>query len=136
MEKFKLAVVGGRDFTDYPRLVAQLDYLLATKAHTHEVVIVCGLAKGADTLGDRYAKERGLKVEYHKAAWSDIKAPGAVIKENSHGLYNARAGMDRNKSMADSCTAAVAFWDGVSSGTEDMIGTLRCLGKRVVVYNY
>ena len=31
---------------------------------TDEIVIVCGMARGADRLGEQYAKERGYSVRY------------------------------------------------------------------------
>ena len=53
---FRVIVAGGRDFGDYQLLRKTLDNLLCNI--TEEIVVVCGQAKGADTLGEQYAKER------------------------------------------------------------------------------
>lgn len=54
---FRVIVAGGRDFNNYAGLAQKLDKLLANV--TDEIVIVCGMARGADRLGEQYAKERG-----------------------------------------------------------------------------
>lgn len=59
---FRVIVAGGRDFGDYQLLRKTLDNLLCNI--TEEIVVVCGQAKGADTLGEQYAKERGYAVNY------------------------------------------------------------------------
>lgn len=54
---FKVIVAGGRDFNNYKGLSDSLDYLL--KNINDDIQIVCGMARGADRLGERYAKEHG-----------------------------------------------------------------------------
>ena len=54
---FKVIVAGSRHFDDYPFLCWKLDRLLAQKIG--DIEIVCGMARGADSLGEQYAKERG-----------------------------------------------------------------------------
>lgn len=64
---FRLIVAGGRDFNDYQYLRSSLDYLLQNI--TDEIQIVCGMARGADRLGERYAKKRRFSVAYFPADW-------------------------------------------------------------------
>ena len=64
---FRVIVAGGRDFNNYAGLAQKLDKLLANV--TDEIVIVCGMARGADRLGEQYAKERGYSVRYFPADW-------------------------------------------------------------------
>ena len=45
---FRVIVAGGRDFGDYQLLRKTLDNLLCNI--TEEIVVVCGQAKGADTI--------------------------------------------------------------------------------------
>ena len=54
---FKVIIAGGRDFSDYELLLEKCDYYLTEKTN---VEVVSGGAKGADILGERYAKERNL----------------------------------------------------------------------------
>lgn len=55
MGKYKVIIAGCRDFSNYALLAEKCDYYLHDKIQTHEVIIVSGHAKGADTLGEKYA---------------------------------------------------------------------------------
>ena len=101
---FRVIIAGGRDFNNYAGLSASMDYLL--KNVCDEIQIICGMARGADRLGERYAKERGYKIRYFPADWD---------------TYGKSAGYRRNVEMASNADALVAFWDGVSYGTKHMI---------------
>lgn len=105
---FRVIIAGGRDFDNYPGLAKVMDRLLANV--TDEITVVCGMARGADTLGERYAKERGYAIRYFPADWDE------------HGRA---AGYIRNEEMAKNADALVAFWDGKSGGTRHMIETAK-----------
>ena len=115
----KVIVAGCRDFTDYDLLCAKLDFLFVNKAPCIE--IVCGEARGADSLGKRYAQSKGYPVLSYPADWKK---------------YGKSAGIRRNKEMAMAADALVAFWDGKSKGTFNMINTMRRLGKPVKIVNF
>lgn len=103
---FRLIVAGSRNFNNYELLKQKCDSLLSQKRLTHSIVIVSGTARGADTLGEQYAHERGYAVERYPADWEhDGKAAGPI----------------RNSQMAAHADALVAFWEGKSRGTRDMI---------------
>ena len=55
---YRVIVAGGRDFNDYNLLKSKLDKLLINKT---DVEIVSVKARGADSLGERYTKEKGTK---------------------------------------------------------------------------
>ncbi len=116
----KIIVAGGRNFNDYNLLKEKLDFL-TSKLKKEKIVIVSGGASGADSLGERYAKERGFSLESFPAEWNK---------------YGRSAGYRRNVQMALNSDALVAFWDGKSKGTEHMINiaTERDLKVRVVRY--
>lgn len=116
---FKLIIAGGRDFNNYDGMSKCLDRLL--KNINDNIEIVCGMARCADRLGERYAKEHGYKVIYMPADWD---------------LYGKSAGFKRNVQMAEYADALVAFWDGVSSGTKHMIETAQNMGLDVRVKKY
>lgn len=117
---FRVIIAGGRDFQDYALLQREMDRLLSNTKD--EIVVVSGKARGADTLGERYAHERGYTVREFPANWE---------------LYGKVAGYIRNEEMAQNADALVAFWDGASRGTKNMIGlALRYrLNVRVVRYD-
>lgn len=121
MEDYKVIIAGGRHFQDYEILKEKADYYLQSKLSTHNVIIVSGHASGADSLGERYAEERGLKVELHPADW------------NKHGRA---AGPIRNAEMAETSDALIAFWDGQSRGTKNMIDLAKSKGLKVAIVRY
>lgn len=118
MSEFKLIVAGGRDYADYARLCATLDAGRAGPLCSYTVAIVCGMARGADALGRRYALEHGLRVYEFPADWNTL---------------GKRAGYVRNEQMAAAADGLLAFWDGQSRGTANMIESMRHRGKPVKV---
>ena len=115
----KLIIAGGREFNDYELLKEKLDNLLIN--NTDDVEIVSGKARGADSLGEKYAKEKGYPVKEFPAKWNE---------------YGKRAGYLRNEEMALYATHCVCFWDGKSKGTKHMIDLAKKsnLNLRVVSY--
>jgi hypothetical protein len=100
----RLIVAGGRFFNDYTLMKRKLDIILSKVEEPIE--IVSGKANGADTLGERYARQNGYPVKDFYAQW------------NTQGN---RAGFLRNKDMAEYATHCVVFWDGESTGSKHMI---------------
>lgn len=111
---FRVIIAGSRSFDDYDMLVRTMDMVLQNI--TDEIQVVCGMAAGADTLGERYAKERGYKIAYFPADWKK---------------YGRAAGFNRNVEMAKNADALVAFWDGKSKGTKHMLDVAKRNGLRV-----
>lgn len=116
---FRVIIAGGRDFNNYDGMAACLDRLL--KNVNDKIEVVCGMARGADRLGERYAKERGYKVIYMPADWD---------------MDGRSAGFKRNVKMAEYADALVAFWDGKSSGTKHMIETAEKMELDIRVKKY
>ena len=118
---YKIIIAGGRDFMDYNLLKEKTNKILQEKKVTHKIVIISGCARGADTLGLRYASENAFDVEEYPADWDK---------------YGKKAGYMRNVEMAENADALIAFWDGKSKGTKHMIdiATERNLPTRVIRY--
>jgi len=112
---YKVIIAGCRDFTDYALLRSFADESLAG---VQDIEIVSGGAAGADALGERYARERGRSLKVFPAEWKK---------------WGAAAGPIRNSRMADYADALIAFWDGRSAGTRDMIRKAEEKGLRVQV---
>ena len=136
MNEFKLIVAVGRDFMNYELLSRTLFAMADVEFADKHISIVSGMAGGADALGVRFAKQNGVKLYEFPAKWDDLTAPGAVIKRNARGFYNANAGFARNHAMGRFADGLLAFWDGKSRGTQDMITYMRGLHKPVTVVNY
>lgn len=116
---FHVIIAGGRDFRDYDLLVKTMNHLLSNIKD--DITVDCGKARGADTLGEQYAKEHGYPVQYFPADWD---------------RYGKAAGYLRNTEMAKNADALVAFWDGMSLGTRHMIEIARSRGLKVRVKRY
>ena len=116
---FRVIIAGSRKFSDYDLLERTMDKALSTVQD--DITVVCGKAKGSDTLGEQYAKEHGYEVQYFPADWN---------------RYGKVAGYIRNTTMAKNADALVAFWDGESPGTKHMKETAQSLGLRVRVKTY
>ena len=118
MEDYRVIIAGSRSFSNYKLLREHCQAVLHKKMNTHQVIIVSGHARGADALGERFAKEFGLPVELYPARWNAL---------------GKGAGMVRNAQMAKVSDALIAFWDGHSCGTEHMINFAKHRGLEVTV---
>lgn len=115
---FKVIVAGTRTFDNYNLLKRKLDYYLSDRT---AVEIVSGGARGADSLGEKYAREKGFAVKVFAANWDK---------------YGKSAGPRRNKDMAEYADALVLFWDGVSRGSASMLELAREYNLLVRVVRY
>lgn len=115
----KVIIAGGRDFTDYGLLCERCDHFL--QRHWGDIEIVSGMAEGADTLGMMYANERAIPLERFPANWE---------------AFGKNAGPIRNKKMAEYADSLIAFWDGKSKGTKNMIDVASQLGLTVKIVKY
>lgn len=109
----KLIIAGGRDFNDYELLKRAVDFYLS-KTDKRDVIIISGCARGADSLGERYAHENSMELWKFPADW------------DKHGKA---AGHIRNTEMAEVATHLIAFPGG--RGTKNMIQTAQRKGLRV-----
>lgn len=115
----RIIVAGGRDFDDYGLMSFELSKVISFISSRPK--IVSGGAKGADTLGEMYAKEYSYNIERFPANWDK---------------YGKSAGYIRNEEMAKYSEMLVAFWDGKSKGTEHMINLALKHGLLVKIVKY
>lgn len=119
----KLIVAGGRDFADYELLSRKLDKIRKSVWENYvadDLEIVSGTARGADKLGERWARQHQVGVKQFPADW---------------GRYGKRAGYLRNEQMAKYADTLIAFWNG-SKGTGHMINLAKENGLGVMVVRY
>lgn len=131
----KVIIAGSRNFARYDILKNTLNRLFKER-----FIVVSGCAAGADAMGERYAQEYNYEVEQHPAKWDDLDIEPCFIKTNARGKqYNALAGHNRNLEMLQSVLnnpdggCLVAFWDGESRGTKNMISIATNAGIKVHV---
>lgn len=112
---YRIIIAGSRTFTDKSLLYRVCDEQVAEIAKNDEnatVQIISGSARGADKLAEMYARDRHLSNIIIPAQWNK---------------YGKKAGMLRNGDMArianrkDGEGILIAFWDGQSRGTQNMI---------------
>lgn len=114
----KVIIAGGRDFNNYELLKEVCDVMLSK---LNNVEVVSGKARGADSLGEQYANEKGYIVKEFPADWDGL---------------GKSAGYVRNKQMSQYSDALLAFWDGESKGTQHMIDLATKEGLQIKVINY
>lgn len=108
-------IIGGRDFQNYNYLKDNIKNL-----NLNINTIVCGDAKGADTLGIKYAHENDIPIKIFPIDWK----------------YGKTSYINRNIEMGDYADYLIAFWDGKSIGTKHMIDYMEAIGKPKTVFYY
>lgn len=112
----KMIIAGGRDFNHWGSfftVVNQWKFIITE--------VVCGDAAGADSLGASWAQKNNIPVKHFTANWE---------------MYGKTAGHIRNAEMAEYADGLIAFWDGKSKGTKNMIKAMKFQKKPYKVYNY
>ena len=121
MENFKVIIAGSRGFSNYKLLKEKCNEYLREKRKEYNIIIISGGARGADTLGEKYAQDEGFSLEVFPANWNK---------------FGKSAGFIRNEQMAEIADALIAFWDGKSNGTKHMIEIMENKKLLVRVVNY
>ena len=128
MKELRIIIAGSRDFNDYELLKKSAIEIITKKTMLPDLTrIISGGARGADTLGERFANEMGLEISRFIPDWDGL---------------GKRAGYVRNAEMAkfavedDNDGMLIAFWDGQSRGTKHMIDLAKRYGLEVHVVNY
>ena len=128
MKELRVIIAGSRDFNDYDLLKKSAIDIINKKTMLPDLSrIVSGGARGADTLGERFANEMGLEITRFIPDWDGL---------------GKRAGYVRNAEMAkfavqdDNDGMLIAFWNGKSKGTKHMIDLANKYGLEVHVVNF
>lgn len=119
----KLAIIGGRDFNEYPIL---LNYLNVHFYNGYAQMfifdqIISGGAKGADSLGERFADDYEIDKTIIRPEWNK---------------YGKSAGFIRNQPIIDNCDMVLVFWDGESCGTADAIAKAKKAKRPTFIVYY
>lgn len=143
----RIVIAGSRFFNDYKtlekvtikklfelnKMYPQLNLLTIDrennlyKINRENLEIISGMASGADSLAVQFANNYSLKL---------VESP-CKIMENSHGRYNALAGHNRNRAMAEYATSddnfgvLILFWDGKSKGSKNMKNQAVIFGMKI-----
>lgn len=131
MKELRVIIAGSRDFDDFPKLMNScidiLHEISEQNDNLDKIRIVSGTARGADQLGEQYAKLVGYEVSKFPADWDGL---------------GKRAGYVRNAEMAKYAMAdgnygvLIAFWDGKSKGTKHMIDLAEKNGLEIHIVSF
>jgi predicted Rossmann fold nucleotide-binding protein DprA/Smf involved in DNA uptake len=120
-KEMKVAIVGGRNFTNFNYLEAKiLEWELTHEEITH---VVSGGAIGTDKLAEKFAKKYDLELT-------------VFLPQLDKYSRRVKALMARNTDIIKDPEYVIAFWDGKSSGTKDSITKARQMGIPVKVFRF
>jgi len=123
-DKFYVLIAGGRDFTNYEVLKKTVNEEL--KDNKLPVTLISGAARGADSLGEKWAKEYGHEIVQYKPEWDTYGNSAGPIRNNE--MFNFIKDKLNKK--------IIIFWDGQSRGTMYMI-KISTIGQiPISIYNY
>lgn len=116
--QIRIVVAGCRDYNNYEEAKEYIDLCIEKIEGNKEIIFLSGGCSGADLLGERYAIEKGYRIEKHPAQWEK---------------YGRAAGPKRNEEMANVCDFVICFWDGKSKGTKSMIKFAQKYEKSIMI---
>lgn len=128
----RIIIAGSRDFNDYDKLKTEtLRIVTELKEEGYNtkregVEIVSGTARGADQLGERFAKEFNLGLARFPANWYEFGKRAGYLRNSEMSEY---AKLDKEIGVL------IAFWNG-SKGTKHMIDLATKDGLKVYVVKF
>lgn len=117
----KIIIAGSRTFNDYELVRKTMSTLFGNISPSQMEIISGHCPSGADHLGEMFAERNGIRLTLFPADWNK---------------YGKAAGPIRNKQMAEYVSSdgyLVAFWDGKSRGTKNMIEEAYRVGVTVKI---
>lgn len=128
MKELRIIIAGSRDFNDYELLKKSAIEIITKKTMLPDLTrIISGGARGADTLGERFANEMGLEISRFIPDWDGLGKRAGYVRNAEMAKFAVE---DNNDGML------IAFWDGQSRGTKHMIDLAKRYGLEVHVVNY
>ncbi|SFH76130.1 Protein of unknown function [Pseudobutyrivibrio sp. OR37] len=106
---YRIIIAGGRDFNNKVLFSEEVNKIVK-ELGIDNIEIISGHSSGADSLAELYAKKHNISLKIFPAEWKK---------------YGKAAGPIRNKQMLDYSleeqSVLIAFWNGRSKGTRNMI---------------
>lgn len=117
-EIYCVIIAGSSGFEDYTLFKNKCNHLLSEKIKTHNVIILSGTSYRITNIINQYSYEHNLITVPFNAEW---------------GKFGQSAGKISNEKMINCADAVIAFWDGKSKFTENLIDTAKAKGLPTVV---
>ena len=102
----RIVVAGCREYKNYEEAKEYIDFCISKIREDENLIFLSGGCRGADLLGERYARENGFELEIYPANWEK---------------YGRAAGPKRNREMVLAADYIICFWDGKSRGTKTLV---------------
>jgi hypothetical protein len=106
----KAAIIGSRTFKDYELLKEILKHVYISQ-------IITGESEGTDELAKKYAAEKGIPLQ--------------IVKHDE-----LKPSHPRTFQIIDKANLVIAFWDGKSQGTCDLIKYAQKLQKPIKIESF
>ena len=127
MKELRIIIAGSRNFNDYELLKREVLNIVENDNRPKNLVkVISGGARGADTLGECFAKEFGLEVKRFIPDWDGLGKKAGYVRNADMAKYSVQNGDGM----------LIAFWDGESKGTKHMIDLAKRYGLEVHMINY
>lgn len=110
-----LGIIGSRNFNNYRLLYKTILSLLKLNDIKN---IISGGAKGADSLGEKFADDNKINKIIFYPEWNK---------------YGKKAGYLRNINIVENSDYIIAFWNGKSKGTEHSINLAKKYNKKIKI---
>lgn len=107
-----IAIVGSREYKHTLAIRSYMELL------PKDTVIISGGARGVDQIAAYEAGRLGLGLSVYEADW------------DKHGK---KAGFLRNRQIVEAADEVVAFWDGLSKGTQHTINLTKIAKKPLTI---
>ncbi len=114
----RFIVAGCRDYTDYEKAKEYISEFIKEHLENQTLVFLSGGCRGADLMGERFAKEHGFEICRYNADWKK---------------FGKAAGPIRNLQMVKNCDLVLCFWDGKSRGTASLIALAKKQHKELYI---
>jgi hypothetical protein len=117
-EEYRVIIAGSSGFDDYTLFENKCNHFLSEKIKTHNIIILSGTSYRISSIINWYSYEHNLITIPFDAEW---------------GKYGQCAGNISNEKMINCADAVIAFWDGKSKFTENLIDMAKSKGLPTVV---
>jgi len=128
----RVIIAGSREFNDYELLKNETLHIFRElksegfNTGREFVEIVSGGARGADILGERFAKQYGLEIKQFIPDWNIGKQAG----------YLRNSEMSKYAKQDSELGVLIAYHNGVSKGTQHMINLATKDGLKVFIVKF
>lgn len=117
-EIYCVIIAGNCGFDDYTKFENKCNHLLSEKIKTHNVIILSDTSYKTYRIINHYSVEHNLII---------------IPFYTEFGKYGNKARYISNEKMTNCADAVIAFWDGKSKFTENLIDTAKAKGLPTVV---